>query len=477
MNFLQIVKTFSLLLVFFSFAFLPAYIVSVIYSDGLDRLFIKIFSFVFAFGLVGWIATRKDKSEIQTRDGFFIITFFWVILALVGSLPFLGINMTYADSFFESMSGITTTGGTVIVGLDNLPESILFYRQTLQWLGGMGLIVLAVAIMPLLGIGGGQLFKTEIPGAMNEQKFTPRIKETAQALWLIYTLLTLACFIGYLIGGMSAFDAISHSLSTVSIGGFSTHDASFAYFNSNIINYICIIFMLLSALSFTLHYFAFYKRRLINYLTDPEAKFFLLMCTGVLIITFLITYITSKEVINISNLIFQTISFITTSGFTIEERSNLPFAVSFILLVAAFIGACSGSVGGGLKSWRVLIMLKSAYRNFMLMVHPKAVVTIKIGSKPVSNDVSNAVWGFFSIYVLCFMFFLFLLLILDIDFVTAFSAVGACLNNLGPGLGDVINNYQSLPDTAKYILSFVMLIGRLEIFTFLILFMPAFWSR
>jgi trk system potassium uptake protein TrkH len=396
-------------------------------------------------------------------------------LSFAGSIPFIISGMGFIDSFFESMSGITTTGATVLSGLDSLPESILFYRQLLQWMGGMGLIVLAIAVMPLLGIGGGQLYKTEIPGAMNDQKMTPRIKETAQALWAIYLGLTICCALLYFLAGMNPFDAISHSLSTVSIGGFSTHDESIGYFNSSFIEAICIIFMLLSAFSFTLHYFAIYKKKPLKYFYDPELRFFLSIMALIFVISLLINQFSNNNDGSIKDLLFHSVSIVTTTGFSIGDPSEWHSSIGFLFLVGAFIGACSGSVGGGVKSWRVLIMINYARINLMKMIHPNAVISLKIGSKTVEDEVATSVWGFFSIYVISFMVLLLALLMTGLDFESSFSAIGACLNNLGPGLGEVSQTYQSVTPAGKLILSFAMILGRLEIFTLLVLFTPMFW--
>ena len=396
-------------------------------------------------------------------------------MSFAGSIPFIISGMGFIDSFFESMSGITTTGATILTGLDSLPESILFYRQLLQWMGGMGLIVLAIAVMPLLGIGGGQLYKTEIPGAMNDQKMTPRIKETAQALWAIYLGLTICCALLYFLAGMNPFDAISHSLSTVSIGGFSTHDESIGYFNSSFIEAICIIFMLLSAFSFTLHYFAIYKKKPLKYFYDPELKFFLSIMALIFIISLLINQFSNNNNGSIKDLLFHSVSIVTTTGFSIGDPSEWHSSIGFLFLVGAFIGACSGSVGGGVKSWRVLIMINYARINLMKMIHPNAVISLKIGSKTVEDEVATSVWGFFSIYVISFMVLLLALLMTGLDFESSFSAIGACLNNLGPGLGEVSQTYQSVTPAGKLILSFAMILGRLEIFTLLVLFTPMFW--
>ena len=429
-------------------------------------------------GVVGLILTRNINNELSQKDGFVIIVMFWVVLSFAGSIPFYLSGMSIIDSFFESMSGITTTGATVISNIDALPESILFYRQMLQWMGGMGLIVLAIAVMPLLGIGGGQIYKTEIPGAMGEQRLTPRIKETAQALWSIYLGLTIVCALLYYLGGMSPFDAVSHAMSTVAIGGFSTHNESIGYFNSTTIEIICIVFMLLSAFSFTLHYFAIYRRKPLKYFYDPEFRFFFSILLLVLIVSFLINLISNYENSpSYKEIVFHSVSMITTTGFSISDTSNWPLSISFLLLIGAFIGACSGSVGGGVKSWRVMIMLNHAYSNIMKIIHPNSVISLKIGSRSVDDEVATSVWGFFSIYVISFMILLLAVLTSGLDLESAFSAVGACLNNLGPGLGVVSENYSNLGAFTKSTLAFAMLLGRLEIFTLLVILTPMFWAK
>lgn len=462
---------------FFSISFFIPIITSLIYKDGALSIFTITLSVVFGFGFLGWLFSRHSKDDMSHKDGFLVITLFWVVLSSAGSIPFILYGMTFIDSFFESMSGITTTGATVISNLNALPESLLLYRQLLQWMGGMGLIVLAIAVMPLLGIGGGQLYKTEIPGAMNDQKLTPRIKETAQALWLIYLLLTIVCAIFYFLAGMSVFDAIAHSLSTVSIGGFSTYDESIGHFNNGLIEIICMFFMLLSALSFTLHYFAFYMKKPLKYFYDPELRFFISILAVVFMLSVLINYFSGDSKANMRELIFHSISTVTTTGFTTGDTSQWSPSIGFLFLIGAFIGACSGSVGGGIKSWRVLILINYAYINLKKMIHPNAVISLKIGTKSVENDVAASVWGFFSIYVISFIVLLLGLVVTGLDFQSSFSAIGACLNNLGPGLGEVAQTYSSLSTAGKGILTFAMILGRLEIFTLLILFMPIFWQR
>lgn len=477
MNFKSIVNLFSILILFFSISYIFPIIVSLIYKDGAISLFLSTLSIVSLIGIIGVFLTRGEDNNLSHKDGFVIIVLFWIVLSFAGSVPFYLSGMTFIDSIFESTSGITTTGATVISNIDALPESLLFYRQLLQWMGGMGLIVLAIAVMPLLGIGGGQIYKTEVPGAMGEQRLTPRIKETAQALWLIYLGLTIACAVLYYFNGMSVFDSISHSMSTVAIGGFSTHNESIGFFDSISIELICMVFMLLSSFSFALHYFAIYKSKPLKYFYDPELRFFASILLLIFIIALIISFFSDMSGANIRQIAFHSVSMITTTGFSISDTSSWPFSISFLLLIGAFVGACSGSVGGGVKSWRVLIMINHAYKNIMTIIHPNSVISLKIGTKNVDDQVATSVWGFFSIYIISFVILLLGILIGGLDFESAFSAVGACLNNLGPGLGAVSENYSQITSFSKGILAFAMLLGRLEIFTLLVLLTPMFWEK
>jgi len=477
MNFKAIINLFSILVLLFSFSYVFPIVVSLIFNDNSLQLFLPAFIFVGVLGLIGFFFTKGVQRDLTAKDGFVIIVMFWLVLSMAGSIPFYLSGMSPIDSFFESMSGITTTGATVISNIESLPESLKFYRQLLQWMGGMGLIVLAIAVMPLLGIGGGQLFKTDIPGAMGEQRLTPRIQETAKALWSIYLGLTVLCVIFYTVAGMSIFDAVSHSMSTVSIGGFSTYNNSIGHFNNLTIEIICMVFMLLSAMSFALHYFSIYKSKSLKYFYDPELRFFVTILFIIFILAVSVNALSVQSDLSIRELAFHTISTVTTTGFGISDTSSWSFSISFLLLIGAFIGACSGSVGGGVKSWRVMIMLNHAYSNIVKMIHPNSVLTLKVGSKSVDDNVATSVWGFFSIYVISFVVLLLAVLISGLDLETAFSSVGACLNNLGPGLGMVSDNYSEINAFAKGILAFSMLLGRLEIFTLLIILTPMFWAK
>ena len=375
MNLKAIINLFSILVLLFSLSYVFPIVVSLVFNDNSLYLFLPTFIFVGALGLIGFFFTKGAQRDLSAKDGFVIIVMFWLVLSLAGSIPFYLSGMSPIDSFFESMSGITTTGATVISNIESLPESLKFYRQLLQWMGGMGLIVLAIAVMPLLGIGGGQLFKTDIPGAMGEQRLTPRIQETAKALWSIYFGLTILCAILYAIAGMSFFDAVSHAMSTVSIGGFSTYNNSIGHFNNLTIEIICMVFMLLSAMSFALHYFSIYKSKSLKYFYDPELKFFVSILLIIFILALSINILSGQSNLSLRELAFHTVSTVTTTGFGISDTSSWSFSISFLLLIGACVGACSGSVGGGVKSWRVMIMLNHAYSNIVKMIHPNSVVT------------------------------------------------------------------------------------------------------
>lgn len=480
MNYKSIFNLLGILLGLFSLSFIPPLILTFVYSESGREIFLYSFIFLFFLGGTLWVSTRQKNLPLNISDGFIITTMFWVVLACAGSIPFYFFGLSIGDSIFESVSGITTTGATTIIGLDTLPKSILLYRQLLQWIGGMGLIILAVAVMPALGIGGGQLYKMELPGSHGNQKLTPKITDSAKALWKIYVGLTVLCATLYLISGMSLFDSIAHSLSTVAGGGFSTHDDSIGFFDSGLIEAVCIVFMLLSAASFAVHYAAIFGGKPLKYFYDSEFRFFLSVIILIIMISLLVHIISNSNAhifYAIKSIIFHTVSIVTTSGFTTENFSLWPGFLPYLLLVGAFMGACSQSVGGGIKAWRVLIMINQAYKEILKTIHPNAVLTSKIGSKVIDAKIAEKVWGFFSIYVFIFMFLLMAMLGTGLSFESAFSAVGACLNNLGPGLGDVASNYTNVSGIGKIILCFAMILGRLEIFTLLVLFTPAFWRR
>lgn len=466
----------------FSITMLPPILVSLIYGDGAYSAFLDTFGITLISGFVLWLIFVREQADMRIRDGFLITTMFYLILGAVGALPLVqqtGIGMSWPDAIFESFSGLTTTGATVLTGIDYLPESILFYRQQLQWLGGMGIIVLAVAILPMLGIGGMQLYRAETPGPVKDSKLTPRIKQTALALWSIYLGLTITCAFAYWIAGMTFFDAICHSFSTVAIGGFSTHDASIGYFNSPLIESIAVFFMILAGINFGLHFFSFRERTVGHYLRDDEVRFYLTILLITSIVVAAILYETAKYDLttSIRYAIFQVVSIFTTTGFSTTDFSNWPSMLPYLIFFGAFTGACAGSTGGGMKVMRVMLICRQGLREIHRLIHPNAIFPVKINKRPVSNKVIEAVWGFFSVYVIMFLFMLLAMVATGLDFISAFSAVAASINNLGPGLGSVAYHYGDISDTAKIILSFAMILGRLEIFTLLVLFTPMFWRK
>ncbi|MEM9101302.1 MAG: TrkH family potassium uptake protein [Pseudomonadota bacterium] len=482
MQFRTILRILGVLLSLFSLTMLPPFMVSIFYKDGGGLAFSLSQILILFFGGSLWFYFRHDKNELRTRDGFLVVVLFWTVLSLSGALPFWlseKPNISFSDSVFESFSGLTTTGATILTNIDSLPHAILFYRQQLQWLGGMGIIVLAVAILPMLGIGGMQLYRAETPGPVKDSKLTPRIAGTAKALWNIYLGLTVSCALAYWFAGMSVFDAICHSFSTVAIGGFSTHDLSIGYFNSPAIEVICAIFMFIAGINFSLHFVAFRRMDLKNYFADPEFKVYTGILLSISLVTFLILVVTQVHhpADAWHHALFQAISIGTTTGFTTTEFAEWPSILPLLLLLSSFIGGCAGSTAGGIKVIRFLLLFKQGMREIKLLIHPNAVFLIKLGKTALKPRVIQAVWGFFATYVLMFFIIMLLLVADGMPQVEAFSAVAACLNNLGPGLGDVAANYSHLTDHAKWLLSFAMLLGRLEIFTMLVLFTPAFWRR
>ena len=476
-------KVLGLLLTLFSLSMLPPALVSLWYQDGAALPFLSAFALILSTGLLIFLPVYKRKEDLRLRDGFLVVVLFWTVLGLSGSLPFIladNPQLSITDAIFESMSGLTTTGATVIVGIDELPRSILYYRQQLQWLGGMGIIVLAVAVLPMLGIGGMQLYRAETPGPMKDSKLTPRITETAKALWYIYLGLTIACGTGYWIAGMSPFDAIGHAFSTVAIGGFSTHDLSMGFFDSRAIEMIAVVFMLLSGINFALHYLAWNRRLPTVYWRDSEFRFYLfLMSTSTLVVTIVLYYTDTYYLLSdaFTQGLFQVVSIGTTTGFTTAEFYFWPPFLQILLLFASFVGGCAGSTGGGIKVIRFLLLIKQGLREIMRLIHPNAQIPVRMGSKTVNHRVVDAVWGFFALYVASFATMYLALAATGIDLMTAFSAVAACINNLGPGLAQVGASYAELHDLPKWILCFAMLLGRLEIFTLLVLLTPAFWRR
>ncbi|MCP5199288.1 MAG: potassium transporter [Gammaproteobacteria bacterium] len=474
-------KILGLLLSVFSLTLLPPLVISLVMHDGAAHAFALAAVAILCAGLMLWLPVRRLEGDLKLRDGFLVVVLFWFVLGASGAIPFLIADqphMPLADAVFESMSGLTTTGATVIVGIDALPPSILFYRQLLQWLGGMGIIVLAVAILPMLGVGGMQLYRAETPGPMKDSKLTPRITETAKTLWYIYVSLTVACAVAYYMVGMSAFDAIGHSFSTVAIGGFSTHDASIGYFDSVAVEGVAVFFMFVAGINFSLHFLAWRYRNLKPYAYDSEFRMYAGLLGAVFVVCTIGLALADDGLDftqSLRNSLFHTVSIGTTTGFSTTTFQNWPHFLPLILLFLSFVGGCAGSTGGGIKVIRCLLLYKQGVREIRRLIHPNAIITIRMGDRSVADRVVDAVWGFFATYVAVFVLLLLGLMATGLDQVTAFSAVAACLNNLGPGLGAVSLHYGEVSNLAKYLLCLAMLLGRLEIFTLLVLLTPSFW--
>jgi len=483
MNWTVAQRILGLLLMMFSVTLLPPLGVSWYYGDQSWLPFVESFVFILLTGTLAWFPVRHKRKDLRLRDGFMVVASFWTVLGLAGALPLFlaeAPSMSFTDAVFESMSGLTTTGATVITGLDTLPRSILYYRQQLQWLGGMGIIVLAVAVLPMLGVGGMQLYRAETPGPVKDTKLTPRITETAKALWYVYLVFTILCGLGYWLAGMTLFDAICHAFSTVAIGGFSTHDLSIGHFGSATIDLVAIVFMIIAGINFSLHFFAWNKISIGHYRQDPEFRayiFILLMLSAIVFISLSVAGTYADWDDTFINGVFQSVSIATTTGFTTANYASWPGALPVLLIFSSFIGGCAGSTAGGIKVMRWLLISKQGAREIKRLVHPNAEIPVKLGSTAVPFRVVDAVWGFFSVYIVVFGIMLLLMMSTGLDQITAFSAVAATLNNLGPGLGEVALGFMTVSDTAKWVAISGMLLGRLEIFTLLVLFTPTFWRH
>lgn len=484
MQFFSIARIVGILVMCFSVTLLVPALVALIYGDGGGRAFVEAFLMTFMFGSVLWWFCRNHKQALRAREGFLIVVLFWGVLGGLGAVPFIlseQPDLSLPESIFESFSGLTTTGATVISGLDRLPKAILFYRQFLQWLGGMGLIVLAVAIIPLLGIGGMQLYRAESSGPM-EEKALPRVAKIAKLLWLCYIGLTALCALAYWLAGMSVFDAIGHSFSTLSNGGMSTHDQSIGYFDSQVIYVITAIFMLIAGCNFSLHISAFYsfdqKRSILkNYWRNPEFRFFCII-QGIFIVLFSLgLYINYQFSLSeaFSKGALQLSSMSMTSGYVIFDMNELPAYLSALLIFASLLGGCAGSTTGGLKLVRVLVLWLQMKRILNQMIHPNIVQPIKFGNSILPLTVLERIWAFLIAFILVFWGCVFALTLCGLSIFDAIGAVFAALTNAGPGVGIVSQNVSGVPDSGKLVLTFAMFCGRLEVFTLLVILSPMFW--
>jgi trk system potassium uptake protein TrkH len=479
-----VVNVFSAVVMIFSTTMLVPLLLAHYFNDAAQFSYDKAIGLTFAAGLAMKLVTWRFRRELQLRDGFLLVVLVWTVVPAFATLPLMFYldDLSFTDAYFETVSGITTTGSTVLVNLDKLPPSINFWRCELVWLGGMGLIVLAVAILPLLGVGGMQLYKAETPGPMKESKLTPRITETAKGLWFIYAGFTACCALAYAAAGMTWFDAICHAFSTMGLGGFSTHDASYEYFNSPAIELVAIFFMLIAGMNFATHFLAWRRRSAAPYRADPEAGMFVLITLGscVMLAGYLVLYGAYPDFTTaLRYASFNTVSIATTTGFANADFNLWPiFAPLWMLFLCCFVTS-SGSTGGGIKMIRAELLARQGMRELVKLIHPTAQVPVKIGGEIVPNQILYAVLAFMSMYGACVIAMTFLLLATGLDFITSFSAVIASINNTGPGLNLVgpATTYAVLTDFQTWICTVAMLLGRLELFTLIVIFTPAFWRK
>jgi trk system potassium uptake protein TrkH len=481
MGFSFVGRLLGVLFLLFSLALLPPIIVSVIYTDRQIVNFTMTLVACLSVGLLLLLISGKRSHRMQTRDGFLVVTLLWLFVSLMGAMPLmLALGLSPAAAFFESVSAFTTTGATVLSGLDQMPHSLLFYRQEMQWLGGIGVVVSAVALLPMLGVGGMQLYKAETAGPVKDEKLTPRIAHTARLVWRIYAGMTALCALLFWLAGMEPFDAIAHSLSTVSTGGFSTHDASLGYFNSPLIETIAIVFMLLGAISFNVHFIALRGNSLIPYWNSIEVRVFLLFTLAITVIVATILNVEHNKESLLETwryAAFETVSVITSTGYGSDDFSRWPSLLPTLMIFISFVGGCAGSTAGGMKVIRFVLLIRQGVLEVQHLVHPKLVRPLKLGGRVIDHHVISAVWGFFAIYVATFSLFLLLLMADGMDQVSAFSAVATCMNNLGPGLERVATTFAHEDSFSLWLMGGAMLMGRLEIFTVLVLLSPAFWRR
>ncbi|EIC20821.1 TrkH family potassium uptake protein [Thiorhodovibrio frisius] len=479
MHWRTVFRLFGLLFLFYSLSFLPSLGVAWLYQDGQMKEFVSSWLLCALLGLALWLPNHAKRQALSVREAFFVVALFWALIGAVAGLPFvLGLHLSVTDAVFESISGFTTTGATVMTGLDSLPPSILYHRQQIQWLGGMGMIVLAVAILPLMGVGGSQLYRAESSGVAKFEKLTPRIAETARSLWGIYVGLTLACALAYWAAGMTLFDAVGHAFATVATGGFSTHDASIGWFNSPLIESIAIVFMLAGGVNFAVHFVAWNRRNPLVYPRDPEARVYGGLFLGgslFVALSLLWTQAYPGFAESLRYGAFQVASILTSTGFGTATFGEWPRHIPLTLVILSFIGGCIGSTAGGMKVMRVMLMARQGVQQLVHLAHPRAMMTLKLGGRPVDQDTQFSIWGFAVLYTFVTLMLTLAMMGLGLDFTSAVGAVVATINLLGPGLGEVASSFAGVDDAIKWLSLFAMLVGRLEVFTLLILFLPAYW--
>lgn len=484
MHFATIFKLIGSMLLIFSLSLIPPFFVAIIYNEINTDLFSFIIGFILTSlsGFALWFPLRKFDHELKSREGFLFVALIWVIFCFFAAIPFYLFfypNLSLVDALFESVSGLTTTGATVFAHLDAMPKGILYYRQQLHMLGGLGIILLAIAILPMLEIGGMQLYQAEASGPLKTEKIHPRLKHTTKWLWYIYFSIIALCALSFKLAGMNLFDAIGESYSAVSTGGFSLHDASLGYYHSNLVDVIAIFFMILGSINFGLHYQFMHKANFKVYLEDDEFCVYIkiLLVTTILFTLILVFghyYPFGKAWLNS---LFSIVSMSTTTGYNIVDFSKWPSFLPYLIMFITIMGGCGASAAGGLKVIRCLILYRQANCELKRLIHPQGYVTLKLNGKTVPESVLQSVWGFFSIFLITFLFLFLLLKATGLSALTSFSALAACISNTGTGIGGLLSSFDHLNDLSKWILIIAMLIGRLEIFTILVIFTPSYWKK
>lgn len=468
------------LLIFLALTMIIPLLISFLYSQDDWRAFIISAGITGIAGVLLFYLFRK-QHDLRLREGFALVTTVWLAFAFFGALPFYlsGYFPSFTDAFFETMSGFTTTGASILTDIEKLPHALLFWRSFTHWIGGMGIILLSLAILPLLGVGGMQLYRAEVPGPEHD-KLRPRLKDTAKILWEVYMLITVVEIILLWLAGMNVFDSVCHTFGTMATGGFSTKNASVGYYQSALIDYIIILFMLIAGINFSIHYRAL-RGQLGSYWQDAETRFFLFIIGSGALIIIVDLYLSYNYTLgqSIQNGLFQTVSIITTTGYGTDDYEKWGSSAQMILFLFMFLGGCAGSTGGAIKIMRSLVMLKFATNEVKKLIHPNAVLPIRIGKRTIPQEVVGNIGGFFMIYIGIFVIGVVCMTMLGLDFVSALGSVAATIGNIGPGLGSVgpTDNYAHIPLLGKWLLSFMMLVGRLEIFPVIIFLTPAFWKE
>lgn len=483
MNYRLVANIIAILVFFLGISMLSSLGIALYDGDGTARPIFFAMLIACALGGIGYLLTKNSRRDLYLshRDGVMIVTFGWVAAGLVATIPYLltGSIPNFTDAYFECISGFTTTGSSILKDVEVVPRSILLWRSQTQWMGGMGIIVLSIAILPLLGVGGMQLYKAETPSPVVD-KLTPKISDTAKALWRIYIAITLLQIVLLFIGGMSLFDSVNHSFATMATGGFSTKNASVSHYSSVFIDYVILIFMLIAGINFSLHY-KLIKGRLRDFFFDPELRAY---CLIVLVFTFLVTRDVYGELYN--SLLdafryssFQVVSLMTTTGFMTADYEKWPAFSQLILLLCMFFGSMAGSTGGAIKIVRLVLLAKQSYLEILKIIHPHTITVVKLGNIPIPQTIMRSMWGFFFLYVVIYVFATLFMAAIGLDVISAVSSVATCLGNVGPGLGSVgpTDNFSGVPTAGKWVLIICMLLGRLEIYTIIVLLVPEFWRK